>query len=175
MGTEHKQTFYTRGTYCTKNNELKINTELPEIPFQEESETYEWKLKNCYDISNTKFPCMLIVYGHGHPTDRSRLEAVNMDWDRKTLELNSVFKNTTTLQQKKIFVITLHDEDFKEWHTAVYRFYAAHYVLFDTDTNEYVYDIDILQDFVAGKNIQEQVNEEPKTTKGGVIDPIIMS
>lgn len=172
--SEHKQTFETKGTYCKTHNELKINTELPEVPFQEEGKEYVLELKNCYDISNNQIPCMLLVYSHGHPTDRSRLEAVNMNWDRKTLPLDSVF-NHTDFPQEKIFVITLHDEDFEEWHTAIYKFYVQHHVLYDTDTKKYVYDLEILQHFIAGKPTNTIENEEPKTAGGGVIDPIIMS
>lgn len=168
----YKQTFETRGTYCIQKNELKINTELPKAPFQEENEAYNWQLKNCYNISNDKFPCMLLVYSHGHPTDRSRIEAINLDWDRKTLLLNEVFENTT-FDGKKIFVITLHDEDFEDRNIEIYRFYAAHHVYFDSNKDEYVYDMDILQHFIAGKPIQIQVNEEPKTAGGGVIDPFV--
>lgn len=167
----HKQTFETNGTYCIAKNELNINTELPEVPFQEDGK-YTLKLKKCYDISNTQFPCMLIVYHHGHPENRSRLEAINMQWDRNTLPLDSVFKNSN-FPQEKIFVITLHDEDFEEWQTTIYRFYAEHHVLFNTEKDAYMYDIDILQHFIAGKPIQMQVNEEPKTAGGGVIDPFI--
>jgi len=174
MGTAHKQTFYTRGTYSTQNNEIKMYTDIPEVTLSESGNDYTLKLKNCYDISTKTIPCILVVYSHGHPTDRSKLEAENTVWDENILPLNSVFENTE-FPLKKIFVITLHDEDFQEWHTEIYRFYVQHHVSFNADTDKFIYDLEILQHFIAGKPIQIQVNEEPKTAGGGVIDPIIMS
>lgn len=170
----HKQTFYTRGTYCTQNNELKLYTNIPEVTLSDSENDYNLKLKNCYDVSTKTIPCMLLVYSHGHPTDRDKLEAENTKWDENIRPLDSVFKNTS-FPQEKIFVITLHDEDFDEWHTNIYRFYMQHHVSFNADTNKYIYDLEILQHFIAGKSIQIQVNEEPKTAGGGVIDPINMS
>ncbi len=174
MGTAHKQTFYTRGTYSTQNNEIKMYTDIPEVTLSESGNDYNLKLKNCYDISTKTIPCILVVYSHGHPTDRSKLEADNTKWDENTLALDSVFENTE-FPLKKIFAITLHDEDFDEWHTNIYRFYVQHHVSFNADTDKFIYDLEILQHFIAGKPIQIQVNEEPKTAGGGVIDPIIMS
>ncbi|MBC8753926.1 hypothetical protein H2O64_04540 [Kordia sp. YSTF-M3] len=174
MASEHKQTFYTRGTYCTQNNEIKMRTDIPEITLSESGNDYNLEFKDCYDISSENTPCILIVYSHGHPTDRNRLVAESSIWDENTRPLDSVFENTD-FPQEKIFVITLHDEDFDEWHTDIYRFYTQHHVSFNADTKKYVYDLEILQHFIAGKSIHIQVNEEPKTAGGGVIDPINMS
>lgn len=172
MGTEHKQTFYTRGTYCTKDNKLMMRTDIPEVTLEHEGNEYNLKLKDCYDISTASIPCILIVYSHGHPTNRNKLEAESTKWDEDTRTLDSVFENTE-FPLKKIFAITLHDEDFEEWHKDIYRFYVQHHVSFNTDTNKYIYDLEILQHFIAGKPIQIQVDEEPKTAGGGVIDPLV--
>lgn len=172
MGTTHKQTFYTTGTYCTQKNELKMHTDIPDVILSDSENEYNLKLKNCYDISTSSIPCILIVYSHGHPTDRTKLEAENTKWDENTRSLDAVFANTE-FPLNKIFAITLHDEDFEEWNTEIYRFYVQHHVSFNADTNKYVYDLEILQHFIAGKPMQIQVNEEPKTAGGGVIDPFV--
>lgn len=172
METAHKQTFYTTGTYCIQNNELKMSTDIPEVTLTDSGTEYNLKLQNCYDISTASIPCILVVYSHGHPTNRNKLEAESTKWDENIRPLNSVFKNTNFPIQR-ILAITLHDEDFEEWHTEIYRFYVEHHVSFNADTNKFVYDLEILQHFIAGKPIQIQVNEEPKTAGGGVIDPFV--
>ncbi|MDY8134681.1 hypothetical protein [Aquimarina sp. 2201CG5-10] len=168
---EHKQTFYSRGTYCTKNNAIEIATEIPMVALSDSGNEYSLKLRNCYDISSKDVPCMLTIYSHGHPTDRRKLATENLDWDRQTLDLDSVFDHTS-FPNDKILVITVHDEGFEDWHKAIYRFFVQHHVSFNTSSKDYDYDIKLLQDFIAGKyiNITEQ-EEEPRTVGGGVLDP----
>jgi hypothetical protein len=169
--SEHKQTFYSRGTYCTKNNTIEIATEIPIIALSDSGNEYSLKLGNCYDISSKDIPCMLAIYSHGHPTERRKLATENLDWDRQTRRLDSVF-NHTRFSNDKILVITVHDEDFEDWHKAIYRFFVQHHVSFNASSKDYDYDIKLLQDFIAGKyvNITEQ-EEEPRTVGGGVLDP----
>ncbi|WP_025663183.1 hypothetical protein [Aquimarina megaterium] len=169
--SEHKQTFYSRGTYCTKNNAIEIATEIPIIDLSESENVYSLKLRNCYDISSKNISCMLTIYKHGHPTDRRKLATENLDWDRETLSLDSVF-NHTRFPNNKILVITVHDEDFEDWHIHIYRFFVQHHVSFDTSLKDYDYNLKLLQDFIVGKsvNITEE-EEEPRTVGGGVLDP----
>lgn len=166
----HKQTFYSRGTYSVEKNEIFLATEIPKILILEGENTYSLKLKNCYNISSSTIPCMLVVYSHGHPTNREKLPSENLDWDRKTLQLDSVFEHTE-FPQEKILVITLHDEDFEESQIAIYRFFVNYHASFNQDANDYLYDLQLLQDFIAGKSTEIKINEEPRTAGGGVIDP----
>lgn len=165
----HKQTFYTRGTYSVTENKIDMATEIPTITIPGPENNHNLSLESYHDISSENIPCMLVIYSHGHPTHREKLPAENLDWDRKALTLDEVFK--TNAPQGKIFVITLHDEDFEDWHIAIYRFFVQHHVSFDTTSNEYEYDLQILQNFVAGKPVEIIVEEEPRTVNGGVIDP----
>ncbi|WP_028890360.1 hypothetical protein [Tenacibaculum ovolyticum] len=168
---KHKQTFHSKGTYCKKNNEIKIATEIPKISLSDSEKTYSLSLKKHDDISSEFIPCMLAVYGHGHPTHRGKIGAGNLDWDRKRFPLSSIFK-CTNFPCEKILVITVHDEDFEDWHIAIYRFFVQHHVSFNDDEKNFDYDIKILQDFIAGKSKEIIQQEEPRTVGGGVIDPI---
>ncbi|WP_299104347.1 hypothetical protein [uncultured Tenacibaculum sp.] len=128
------------------------------------------KHQKSYDISNDFIPCMLSVYKHGHPTHREKIIGDNLNWDRQTLTLDSIF-NCTDFSCEKILVITVHDEDFEDWHINVYRFFVQHHVDFNTSTNEFECDIDLLQDFIGGKSDVSLIEEEPRTVGGGVLDP----
>lgn len=169
--SNHKQTFYSRGTYNKEKNEIYLSTEIPMTSLSDSQNTYGLSMGNCYDISSESTPCMLVIYNHGHPTHRDKLPPENLDWDRKTLLLNSVFQNRE-FNKEKILVITLHDEDFDEWHIAVYRFFVENHVSFDLAENDYFYDLEILEDFIAGKSTEIRIDEEPRTVGGGTIDPV---
>ena len=167
---QYKQTFYSKGTYCLKNNQIKIATETPSIKLSDDKNTYSLKLKKCYDISSKNIPCMLMVYAHGHPTHREKISTENLNWSDETFALDTVF-DATEFPQEKILVITVHDEDFEKWHTKVYRFFVEYHVDFKTSTKNFDYNINILQDFIGGKPIEEVIEEEPRTVGGGVLDP----
>lgn len=168
--SKYKQTFYSQGTYSKEKNEINLSTEIPMINLSDSQNTYELTLRNSYDISSKSTPCMLVIYSHGHPTHRNKLESEGLNWDEKTLPLNSVFQSTE-FTKEKILVITLHDEDFEEWHIAVYRFFVEHHVSFNSDENDYFYDLEILENFIAGESTEIRIDEEPKTVGGGTIDP----
>ncbi len=166
----HKQTFYSKGTYSIEKNAIEIATKIPVVELSDSENTYSLNLRNTYDISSEDIPCLLAIYSHGHPTDRRKLTVGNLDWDRQTLFLDSVF-NHTSFPQDKILVITVHDEDFKDWHIAIYRFFVQHHVSFDTLSKDYNYNIELLQQFIGGEPFDIIIEEEPRTVGGGVLDP----
>ena len=166
----HKQIFCSKGTYSIKKNTIDIATEIPQITLSDSKNDYNLKLKKSFDISSKNIPCMFLIYSHGHPTDRRKLAFENLDWDRKSLPLDSVFKHTN-FPQDKILVITLHDEDFEDCHIEIYRFFVQYHVIFNSESKEYECDMELLQKFVAGKLIDVVDLEEPRTIGGGVIDP----
>ncbi len=108
----HKQIFYTRGTYSVAENTIDMVTEIPSIIIPGPENNHNPSLEGYHDISSENIPCILFIYSPGHPTHREKLPAENLDWDRRKLNLDDIFK--TNLPQGKIFVITLHDEDFKD-------------------------------------------------------------
>ncbi|WP_299884323.1 hypothetical protein [uncultured Lacinutrix sp.] len=165
----HKQLFYTRGSYSIEKNKIDIATEIPQITLTNSGKDYRLELKQCYDISSESIPCFLAIYSHGHPTDRKKLAFENLDWNRDTLELDSIFK-VASFTNEKILVITLHDEDFEDSNIEIYRFFVKHHVTFNSNSKEYECDMELLQKFVAGipANI---IEEEPRTVGGGVLHP----
>ncbi|CAA0157811.1 hypothetical protein [Tenacibaculum maritimum] len=167
---KHKQTFYSTGNYCKKNNEIRISTEIPLITIPDTQEKYSLELKDCYDVSSEFIPCMLSVYKHGHPTYREKIVNESLNWDSQTLTLSSIFK-CTDFSCEKILVITVHDEDFEDWHIDIYRFFVQHHVDFKTSNNEFECDMNLLQDFIGGKSVRALIEEEPRTIGGGVLDP----
>lgn len=166
----HKQPFYSTGTYSIKENTIDLATEIPNVELSYKGNSHKLGLKHYYDISSDSIPCMLAIYSHGHPTDREKLPIKDLDWDKKTLKLDNVFKSSN-FPQSKILVITLHDEDFEDEHKAIYRFFVKHHVIFDANSKTYDLDIKSLQEFINGKLKNYTSNEEPRTVGGGVIDP----
>jgi len=166
----HKQPFYSKGTYSIEKNSIEIATEIPMVELSDSENTYSLNFRDPYDISSENVPCLLAIYNHGHPTDRKKLTAENLDWDRQTLTLDSIF-NQTSFPQDKILVITVHDEDFENWHIAIYRYFVQHHVAFDTSSQDYNYNIELLQEFIGGKPLNITIDEEPRTVGGGVLDP----
>ena len=170
LNSAHKQIFCSRGIYSIDNNKIEITTEIPQITLTDSGNNYNLTLKECYDISSESIPCMLALYSHGHPTNREKLAFANLDWDRKSIDLNSVFK-ATNFPQDKILVITLHDEDFEEGNIEIYRFFVKHHVTFNSTSKIYERDMELLQKFITGNVINEIEHEEPRSVCGGVLDP----
>ena len=170
--SEHVQTFFCMGHYSIENNKMELSTEVPSIRLSDNEEnSYILKHINCFDISTETIPCILSVYAHGHPTHRSKLRFENMHWDKCELEFNKVFIEFE-FSIHKILVITVHDEDFENWHTSIYKFFVQNYVTYDYKEDKYNLDINALQEFINGPHIDTKPNEEPRTVGGGVIDPI---
>lgn len=168
---EHVSTFYSTGNYSVQNNLIEMYTEIPKIElFDADGKIYTLSQKHCYDISTKSITCLLNIYGHGHPTERTKVRMENRVWDKNQLGLRDVFPNKD-FQNEPILVITVHDEDFEEWHTAVYKFYVQNHVSYDDKSKEYEFDIQTLQEFIDGPFVQIQVEEEPRTVSGGVLDP----
>ena len=165
----HKQLFYSKGTYSIEENNVEIATEMPQITLTDSGNDYSLELKQCYDISSKNNPCLLALYSHGHPTDRRKLAFENLDWNRNTLQLDSIFK-ATDFSNEKILIITLHDEDFEDSNIEIYRFFVQQHVTFNSDSSEYECDMELLQKFVAGKP-EDIIEEEPRTVGGGVLHP----
>lgn len=168
---EHVQTFFSKGTYSLKKNEFDLFTEIPSIELSNETGK-KFKLEHncCLNISTQKIPCILNIYCHNHPTNRRKLRANGMEWDKKTLKFSKVF-TTFKFPLKKILVITVHDEDFEIWHTDVYRFFIQHHVSYDFKSEKFDLDLNVLQEFLNGSYVHINVNEEPRTVGGGVLEP----
>jgi len=166
----HKQTFSSTGTYSIEQNSIELATEIPMVTLSHSGKNHSLGLKGCIDISSKRVPCMLSIYAHGHPTDRRKLPAENLVWDKKSLSLNSIFDDTN-FPENKILVISVHDEDFEDWHSHIYRFFVQHHVSFNGTLQEYDCDIKSLQEFINGKFIDFASEEEPRTVGGGVLDP----
>lgn len=166
----HRQTFTSTGTYSIESNEIKLETEIPAITLSDANKTYELKIKNCYDISNENIACMLVIYSHGHPSDRRKLQSESLITHKQVLTFNNIFKNST-LPSDKIFVITVHDEDFKEEYKTIYHFFAEYHVTFDDISESFERNLRPLKEFINGKFQELNSNEEPRTVGGGVIDP----
>ncbi|WP_430412133.1 hypothetical protein [Kordia sp.] len=169
---EHVQTFLCAGHYSIEKNEIELSTEIPSIALLDNEEnSYILKHEECFDISTERIPCMLSVYAHGHPTHRRKLRFENMRWDKSKLEFNKTFIDFQ-FSARKILVITVHDEDFEDWHASIYKFFVQNYVTYDDKQDKYNLDINILQEFINGPYVDIKPNEEPRTVGGGVIDPI---
>lgn len=123
---EHVQTFFSKGTYSLKKNEFDLFTEIPSIELSNEiGKKIKLQHSRCLNISTQKIPCILNVYCHNHPIHRRKLQSGNTEWDKKTFKFSEVF-TTFKFPLTKILVITVHDEDFEDWHTNVYRFFVQH-------------------------------------------------
>lgn len=166
----HKQIFCSNGNYSIATNKIELKTKIPQINLSDSGNNYSLALKKRYDISSENTPCMLVVYSHGHPTNRSKLTSENLGTDENTFSLDSVFKHTN-FPQDKILVITLHDEDFEDSHLEIYRFFVENHVIFNPESRIYERDMELLQRFIAGKNIEVVETEEPRSVCGGVLDP----
>jgi hypothetical protein len=167
----HVSTFYSTGNYSVENNVIELYTEIPSVELSDTSgKSYSLSLTRYYDISIKPVTCLLCIYGHGHPTDRTKLPMENRQWDKNELNLKEVFPEKE-FQGERILVITVHDEDFEDWHQEVYKFYVQHHVTYDDKLNEFDFDIHPLQEFINGSFVHIQVEEKPRTVGGGVIDP----
>jgi hypothetical protein len=167
----HVSTFYSTGSYSVENNLIEMYTEIPRIELSGPyGKAYSLSLTHHYDISTKHVTCLLIIYGHGHPTDRTKLTMENRGWDKNELDLKDVFPDKN-FQGERILVITVHDEDFEEWHKEVYKFYVQNHVTYDEKANEFEFDIHPLQEFIDGSFVHIQVEEDPRTVAGGVLDP----
>jgi hypothetical protein len=168
---EHVRTFYSTGNYSVKNNKIEMFTEIPDVNLiDEKGQTYYLSQKERYNISSENIPCLLCVYKHNHPTDRRKLISENMIWDKNQFSLEEVFSNFKFIIHK-ILVITVHDEDFEEWHKEVYKFFVQNHVSYNLKLEEYILNLKDLKEFINGSFKSVEFEEEPKTVAGGVLDP----
>ncbi|WP_422104167.1 hypothetical protein [Winogradskyella sp.] len=168
---EHVRTFYSTGNYSIENKTVEMFTEIPKVILSDENgKTYSLAQVKRYDISTTNISCMLSIYAHGHPTNREKLASENMIWDKNQFPLDEVFSNFD-FSNNKILVITVHDEDFEQWHKDVYRFFVQNHVSYDAKSEEYIFNLEELQEFINGSFKDVNPKEEPKTVAGGVLDP----
>lgn len=171
--SEHVHAFYTTGSYSIQNNIIDLYSELPDVVLEDSNGNgYKLELKYSKDISTNEIPCMLCIYQHGHPTNREMLIRDSFVWKNDQISISSVFLNTN-FPLSKVLVITIHDEDFEEWHASVYKFFVQHYVNFNSATEAYEFDITMLTEFINGTATLPNGNEEPRTVGGGVLEPVI--
>jgi hypothetical protein len=171
QNAQHVKNFYSFGTYSIEKNELVINTEVPDVTITGEGgKLHSLELQSCFDISSNEIPCIFTLFKHNHPTNREKLPSKNTVWQVNKKKLSDVFLSTN-FPKSKILVITMHDEDFEEWHLGAYRLFVERHVTFDESSNSYNDNIQALSEFIDGASSQKNVKEEPRTVSGGVLDP----
>jgi len=168
---QHVKSFYSFGTYSIEKDELVVNTEIPNITIEGEGDMiYRLELQACFDISSEEIPCLFLLFKHNHPTNREKLPSENIVWKENKRKLSDVFLSTD-FPKSKILVITMHDEDFEEWHLGAYKLFIERHVTFDESSAKYNDNLKTLREFIDGALSKTNVNEEPRTVSGGVLDP----